>query len=331
VDLEPGRACRDRQPLIAELSDDVERLARRLLEREPQLVRRHGALDLGTYVRGGAEEAVRGDKSVERLMRPLEVVVADEVFESALGVVDVREYGAAEKLVPQRLPESLDLAERLRVLRSTADVVDASSREQFLEFGLAAPHRVLPAVVGEHLGRVAVRGDAALERLHHQRRLLVMSKRVPDDEAAVVIHEHAHVQPLCASQPKREDVRLPQLVRCGTLEAARLVLPLRRRLRCLDKTLVVQDAPDDLFGHAERLEAREHVADPSRAPVLVFTLERDDLFARSRARCHTLGARLPAFGLEPSDTLCAKRSRPLAHRGNRDTERLRDVGLRSST
>jgi len=34
VDLEPGRACRDRQALISELPDDVERLARRLLQRE---------------------------------------------------------------------------------------------------------------------------------------------------------------------------------------------------------------------------------------------------------------------------------------------------------
>jgi hypothetical protein len=35
VDLEPRRAGGDRQALVAELSDDVERLSRRLLQREP--------------------------------------------------------------------------------------------------------------------------------------------------------------------------------------------------------------------------------------------------------------------------------------------------------
>ena len=224
VDLEAGRASGDRQPLLAELADDVERLARRLLEREPQLVGRHSALDLGPHVRGGLEVAVGGDEAVERLVRTLEVVVADEVLEPALCVDDVREHGAAEKLVPQGLPEALDLAERLRVLRPAADVVDTHPGEQLLELGLAAPHRVLPAVVGQHLGRLAVRRDAALERLHHQRRLLVVRERVADHEAAVVVHEHADVEPLGAPQPEREDVRLPQLVRHRALEAARRVL-----------------------------------------------------------------------------------------------------------
>jgi hypothetical protein len=45
--FEPRAACRDRQVLIAELSDDVEGLTRRLFERESQRVRRDLALDLG--------------------------------------------------------------------------------------------------------------------------------------------------------------------------------------------------------------------------------------------------------------------------------------------
>ena len=38
-----------------------------------------------------------------------------------------------------------------------------------LELGLAAPRGVLAALVGEDLARAAVRGDAAVERLHHER------------------------------------------------------------------------------------------------------------------------------------------------------------------
>ena len=125
VDLQPLITGADREPLIAELPDDVEWLARRLLQRESQLVRRHGALDLHAHVRRRLEETIRRDEPVERLMRPLEVVVADEVLEPVLRIDDVREHGAAEKLVPQRLPEPLDLAERLRMLRPASDVLDA--------------------------------------------------------------------------------------------------------------------------------------------------------------------------------------------------------------
>jgi hypothetical protein len=110
VDFEARRAGRDRQPLITELADDVKRLARRLLERQPQLVRGDRTLDLGAHVRCRLEEAVRRHEAVEGLVRTLEVVVADEVLETTLRVDDVREDRAAQKLVPQRLPEALDLA-----------------------------------------------------------------------------------------------------------------------------------------------------------------------------------------------------------------------------
>lgn len=43
-------------------------------------------------------------------MRTLEVVVREVVLESALCVDEVREHGAAQKLIPQRFPEPLDLA-----------------------------------------------------------------------------------------------------------------------------------------------------------------------------------------------------------------------------
>ena len=142
-------------------------------------------------------------------MRSLEVVVADVVLEPALRVDDVREDCAPQKLVPQRLPESLDLAERLRMLRSASNVLDAKALEVLFKLGSPAPHRVLPTVVRQHFRRRSVRRKAALECLHHERRLLMVRERMTDDVAAVVVHEHADVEPLRAPQAKREDVRLP--------------------------------------------------------------------------------------------------------------------------
>lgn len=199
VDLQPLLAGGDRQPLITELTDDVKRLAWRLLEREPQLVRRDSSLDLRAHVRRRFEEAIRRHETVERLVRPLEVVVADEVIEPVLRIHDVCEHRAAEKLVPQRLPEPLHLAERLRMLWPTADVLNPHPRQRLFELRPSPPHGVLPTVVRQHFRGLAIRRNTALECLHHQRGLLVMRERVSDDEATVVIHEHAHVKPLCTT------------------------------------------------------------------------------------------------------------------------------------
>jgi len=284
MDLQPLFAGRDRQSLVAKLADDIKRLAQRLLERESQCVRRDRALDLRPHVRRRLEETIGGDQAIERLVRSLEVVVRQVVHEALLRVDRVREHRPAEKLVPQCLPEPLDLAERLRMLRPTADVMDAHPRERLFELRLAPPHRVLPAIVGQHLARLAVRSNAVLERLHHQSRLLVVRERVPNDESAVVVHEHAHVKPLRAAQPEREDVRLPKLVRRRPLEPPRPVLARRRRLRCLDQPLVVEDPPHLLLRHPERLEPRQHVTDSPRAPRLVFTLERYHVVTNDRIR-----------------------------------------------
>lgn len=169
ADVEPRLARGDRQTLITELTDDVEGLARLLFEREPQRVLCDLLLDRLAHVRRGAEEAIGRHQTVERLMWTLKVVVREVVLEPALRVDEVREDRAAQKLVPQGLPEALDLTERLRMLRSTADVLDAVALEGLLEFGPPAPHRVLPAVVRQHFLRLTVRRDAALEGLHHER------------------------------------------------------------------------------------------------------------------------------------------------------------------
>lgn len=82
------------------------------------------------------------------------------------------------------------------MLRTTSNVLDAVALERLFKLGSAAPDGVLPTVVGQHLFRLAVRRESSVEGLHHERGLLMMRDRVADDEAAVVVHEHAQVQPL---------------------------------------------------------------------------------------------------------------------------------------
>lgn len=56
-----------------------------------------------------------------------------------------------------------------------------------------------------------------------------MRQRQAHQVTRVIVQEGCDVHPLVSAQQKREQVRLPQLVRLGTLEARQLALRLRLR------------------------------------------------------------------------------------------------------
>ncbi|HTP29983.1 MAG TPA: hypothetical protein VMK12_30540 [Anaeromyxobacteraceae bacterium] len=109
----------------------------------------------------------------------------------------------------------------------------------------------------------------------------------------MVVHEGRHVEALVASQQEGEDVRLPHLVGCCSLEATRRVVARRRRRRCLvDEPLLVQDPTHLRLAHPERREACQHVADATRAPLRVLaTLLDHRLVLHLRAVSTRLRAR----------------------------------------
>jgi hypothetical protein len=277
LDAQRAAGRGDRKVPIAEPPHQVERLSWRLLERQAERVLLHALLDRLSHVLRSPEKAVGGDQPRQRLVRPLEIVAVDEEPDPSAAVDEVRKHRALQKLVPQRLPESLHLAEGLRMLRPRADVPDPKSPELALKVRLAAPGRVLPAVIGQKLLGRAVLGDAARQGLHHQLRALVVCQRVAHDEARVVVHERRQINSLVASQEKRENVRLPELIRRSPFEAPRSVLAHRRAARSrasLNQPCFVQDAPHLRLADPERLEALEHVPDPPRTPLWMLCPER---------------------------------------------------------
>jgi hypothetical protein len=112
-------------------------------------------------VRRGPEEAVRRYHPPDALVRSAEVVGLHEQTHATLAVLEIREDGPREQFVPQRLPEAFDLAQRLRVVRTALDVVDALPPQLRLEVGVAAPGSVLTTLVREHLARRPVLGNAS--------------------------------------------------------------------------------------------------------------------------------------------------------------------------
>lgn len=264
---QPVGPRRDREVPVPQPAHQVERLLQRLLLREPQRVRLHAPLHRRPHLRRAAEEAVRRHQAREPLVRPLEVVPVDEEPEPPRAVREVGEHRPRQELLPQRLPEPLDLPQGLRVLRPALQVSDPLPPQLLLERRRPAPGRVLPPLVGQDLPRRPVGRHGPVERLQHQRRPLMVRQRVPHHEPRVVVQERRQVQPLVPPQQEREQVRLPQLVRQGPLEAPLRLLPRRHRLPLLEQPLLVQDPPHLALRHPQRLEPPQHVPDPPR-PVL---------------------------------------------------------------
>ncbi len=296
--------------------------------RHLQRVRCDVSLDGLAHLWARAEEAVRRHQPLQRLVRPLEVVSLDEELQPPHAICEVREDRAREKLLPQRLPEALHLAQCLRVLRPALHVRDSLPPQLAPELALAAPHRVLPPLVRQDLPRRAVRRDSSPQRFHHQICLLMVGDRVAHDEARVIIHEGCQVQPLVLAQQELEDVALPELVRLCALE------PPRRR-RCLlqlrllrfQQPLLVQDPPHRRLGDAQRLEPGEGIADLAR------THFRLSLFGRHHRRAlHLRRGRTSArrrswwLGLERVGPTHAELLHPGVHRHVPEPEGVGDSG-----
>ena len=245
------------------------------MARERERVLRDRRLDRRAHLRGGSEEAVGRGQPRERLVRALEVVVLHEEPHPALAVGEVGEHGAREKLLPHRLPEALDLAAGLRVMRPALHVPDAVTAQLLLETRLPAPGGVLAPLVGQDLPRGAVVGDPARQRLQHDRASLVMRHREAHQIARVIVQERRDIDPLVPAQQEGKEVGLPELIGFGALETASLRLRLGLRRRTLPgKPLLLQRPAHRRLRGPDAEEAPHHVADASTARGRVRALRR---------------------------------------------------------
>lgn len=234
-------------------------------------------LDRRTHLRRCSEVAGGRHQASQRLVRALKIVALDEETQPSLAVREVGEDRATQEFIPQRLPKALDLAARLRMLRPTLDVPNSILAEPLLEERLTSPGCVLSSLIGEDFFRRAEASDAALQRLQHQRAFLVMRQREAHHEARVVVHERRQIQPLVASQQKREDVRLPHLIRSCAFEAAgwsftALYRAGRRRRRRHSR--VCQNAAHRILRDPQSLETLNQISNPARAILRVLLLQR---------------------------------------------------------
>jgi hypothetical protein len=163
--VERCAARADGERAIPELTCKVKRFPQRLLLRQAQRVLSDLRLDARAHLARRAEVPIRGRQARKPLMRTLEVVVLQVQRHATLAVLEVGEHRAREQLLPQRLPEPLDLAAGLRMMRPALHVLDAVALQLRLELRAAAPGGVLPALIRQDLPRCSVVCDAARQRL----------------------------------------------------------------------------------------------------------------------------------------------------------------------
>ncbi len=227
-------------------------------------------------------------------MRPLKVVMLNEQRHPTLAILEVRKYGARQKLLPHRLPEPLNLSAGLRMMRATLHMRDPLPTQLPLKLRRASPGGILSSLIGQDLPRCSILGNPARQSLQHQCAALMMRHTQTHQITRVIIQKCRHVHPLVSSQQEREQIRLPQLIRLGTLESMRggLWLLAHRRPRLHD-SLGVQHPAHGRLGGSDPQKALHQIPYPPRPGLRLLRLRRQDrLPAHLRApAAATLGAR----------------------------------------
>lgn len=282
-----------------------------------------GLAELG----GDFKEAVGRAKAFNALVGPLVIVVFDPQANALAGRLEALELGAGEELLPDGFPEALDLAQRHGMVGPGLEVVGPVLSHLRLETGDPPPVDIFPAVVGEHLlGRLVFTGGNP-KHLQHVLGGVAAEEVRPHHEARVVVHEADQVG-VTAAQPEGEDVRLPHLVRRGTLKETRphQVAPgLGGRL---NQALALEGLPDSLRTGLQKEDPLEQLGDPLDAPGGFLLLELEDLLADRLGQSRPGSARDAA--LETRFALEAVAAHPFVNSGTADAQFLGDQLLREA-
>jgi hypothetical protein len=113
----------DHHRLLAKPPNHVEGLLRLAAQRQLLDIVGDAALDHGTQFLRDGEEPICRAQSVQRLVRPLVVVVFDPQPDPLAGLLKAVELRPHQEVLPDRLPVPLDLAERHRMMGLAAEVM----------------------------------------------------------------------------------------------------------------------------------------------------------------------------------------------------------------
>ena len=209
----------------------------------------------------------------------------------------------------------------------TAEVMDTVALQHLLEMRLAAPVRVLPAIVRQHLLGYPVFPRRTPVYLHHVLRRLRTVESQSHHVPGIIVNEPDQVGHLSA-QMKRKNVALPHLVRRAALEKTRLRGITLRLLLCHRHHLFgVQRPPYRTRARRQEKHPPQQLRDPLHPKLGIRPLDLNDL-RLDRRQCPGLFAlqlrmAQPYFALrtvapDPPENSRASRPDFLRHQSTRN-------------
>lgn len=261
---------------------------------------------------GDFEVAVGWAETFDALVRPLVIIIFDPEPDALPGRLEAFELGAREELLPDALPEALDLAQRHGVMRAGLEVVGPVLLHLGLEASGAPPVDVLPAIVGEHLLGRLVFGGGDAKHLQHVLGGVAAKQIGPHDESRVIIQETDEVG-VTAPQPEGKDVGLPHLVGRGPLEEPGPDQVAPRLGRRLNQALCFEGFSHRLRASRQEEHPPQQLGDPFDAARGLLFFEFEDLVADGLRQLDAGPGRQPA--LQGLLTLPSISRRPLVNRG----------------
>ena len=150
----------DDQRLIAHPAHQVDRLGRPASQRQFLDIGLQSRLHRRTQFLLDRKEPVRRTQPVQPLVRSLVIIILDPPADPFPRRLEVGELRPREELLPDRLPEPLDLPQRHRMMRRAANVMHPVFLQLPHEGRAPAPAHVLPPVIREHFTRNSITAHA---------------------------------------------------------------------------------------------------------------------------------------------------------------------------
>jgi hypothetical protein len=267
----------DDHGLFAHPPDHIERTAGLPSQGQFKRVLLEAPLDDLPQFLGNGKEAVGGTKPIQRLVRPLVVVVLHPQPDPLPGRLEIVKLRSHQELLPDRLPEPFDLAQRHGMMRPALDVMNSILAQLRFKTRGSSPTGILTPLIGEQFFGHAIFGHRRAIDLQDVLGRLAAKDVHAHQVAGEIIHETDQVSVL-AAQAEGEDVGLPHLVGRGPLKEARLLgITARFTLPLLQQLLLVERAANRLSAHRQKQRPPQEMADLLDAQAGMTTLEFDDL------------------------------------------------------
>jgi hypothetical protein len=163
---ELARLPMHRDRLAPNLAHKEGRRTRPLSRRQAHFVLRQRTLHRLPDLALGPKKTIRRHQIVDPLVGPKVIIVVDEMLEPLTRLLQIQRAHPLPKFIPNRLPQPLAFAHRLRMVASRHHVPYSLLGQKALEFGLASPGKILPPLIGEYFLRASKTLDTAHEGFH---------------------------------------------------------------------------------------------------------------------------------------------------------------------